>query len=126
MKTEWVRAPRTPAIAVIVTNPRLRQLLLRDASGPSSVTFACPWILFSLFLQGIKLEEQKPGPQKNKVGWAGKVAARWSRQSGAGERGRGCSRHAGSASVYCLTLIFTTSHRTVLIGIQRATRGALA
>ena len=24
-----------------------------------------------MFLQGIKLEEQKPGPQKNKVGWAG-------------------------------------------------------
>ena len=35
------------------------------------MTFAFPWILFSLFLQGIKLEEQKPGPQKNKVGWAG-------------------------------------------------------
>lgn len=31
----------------------------------------------SLFLQGIKLEEQKPGPQKKKVGWVGEVAARW-------------------------------------------------
>ena len=30
-----------------------------------------------MFLQGIKLEEQKPGPPKNKVGWVGEVAARW-------------------------------------------------
>lgn len=29
-----------------------------------------------MFLQGIKLEEQKPGPQKNKVGWVGEVLAR--------------------------------------------------
>ncbi|KAG8508312.1 LOW QUALITY PROTEIN: Rap1 GTPase-activating protein 2, partial [Galemys pyrenaicus] len=34
--------------------------------GSFFVTFAFPCILFSLFLQGIKLEEQKPGPQKNK------------------------------------------------------------
>lgn len=39
------------------------------------MTSAFPWI-FSLFLQGIKLEEQKPGPQKNKVGWVGEVAVR--------------------------------------------------
>lgn len=38
--------------------------------------------LFSLFLQGIKLEEQKPGPQKNKVGWVGEVAARWAPRGG--------------------------------------------
>lgn len=51
------------------------------------MTFSFPRILFSLFPQGIKLEEQKPGPQKNKVGCVDEVAARWARQGTAGVLG---------------------------------------
>ena len=53
------------------------------------MTFSFPRILFSLFPQGIKLEEQKPGPQKNKVGCVDEVAARWARQ-GDGRRAGLC------------------------------------
>ena len=51
-----------------------------------------------MFLQGIKLEEQKPGPQKNKVGWAG-------------DRDRG---HSGLAGFCYLTLSISDFHHEPL------------